>query len=58
MVHSMLCMFSFTAIKKNVRTIDSLYINNLGEMGLDLVGYLSLHPKGTSKRSKVLSFNI
>lgn len=47
--------FFFIAVKK-IRT-DSLYINNLEEMDLDLAGYVHLHGEGTSKRSKVRSLN-
>lgn len=40
--------------------IDSVYINNLEIMDLNLVGFLSLHPKeiDSSNKSKVLSLNV
>lgn len=47
-------MLSFVK-KKKVRTIDSFCINNLGEMGLELIGYLSLHPKGTTSFKEIKS---
>lgn len=55
----MLCTFYHNK-KLCDNNIDSVYINNLEIMDLNLVGFLSLLPKdiGSANRSKVLPLNI
>lgn len=55
----MLCTFYHNKKLCN-NNIDSVYINNLEIMDLNLVGFLSLLPKdiGSANRSKVLPLNI